>query len=161
MRLIRPAIILREDVLRAADRACHVAALEHHAVAGLLRAHRRVDAVAARQHRRNVPRDFQVARGAHRVPFRVRHHADEIAFAQHARAGDVGDRTLVDARHLRARAVRRLPARPHDAPVDHPRQPQVLDVDVLAAHFIRDVVAHAGARPPACIPTRASAWPSR
>ena len=80
-------------------------------------------------------------RRADRVPFALRDHADEIALAQDARAGNVGDRSFVEARDLRARSINALAARANNASVDHPRQAHVLQVNVFAAHFVGNVVS--------------------
>jgi hypothetical protein len=87
--------------------------------------------------------------GTHRVPFVVGDDAEEIALAHHAGARNVGDRARIDARDPGAVPIGALPARAHDAAVEHVGHAHVLHVDVLAAHLVGNVDArHAGADQP-------------
>ncbi len=72
---------------------------------------------------------------------RCRDHAHEIALAHHAGAGNVLDRALVDAERLGAGAVGALPARTHDAAVQHAGYPHVLHVGVFGADLVGKIEA--------------------
>ena len=117
-----------------------VALLRHVLVADDLR---RADRVGERevvgQPRARRPLGPERARGAHRVPLPLGDDAEEAADPHDPRAGNRGDRRLVD--RLEGRAERRRADR---AAVEHAGKREVLDVEVAAGDLRRHVRARDG-----------------
>ena len=98
------------------------------------------EVAGARQDRVRVPDDLQLRRRLDRVELLRRNHAEEVVHVHDLRIRDVRDRRRVEAhRHVRVVRIRTLAARPHHTAVQHPRNPDVLHVGVLARHLVRDV----------------------
>ena len=99
---------------------------------------RRADRVGERevvgQPRARRPLGPERARGAHRVPLPLGDDAEEAADPHDPRAGNRGDRRLVD--RLEGRAERRRADR---AAVEHAGEREVLDVEVAAGDLRRHV----------------------
>ena len=119
-----------------------VAALQHHVVDGCRAAHLARAAPPCRAGTRDSP--IQPPGPGQRAlrPIRGRDHADEVALAQHPRAGNIGKRAFVDADHSGAGSIGALAARAHDASVHHAGHAQVLDVVVAGT----DLASKVGAR---------------
>ena len=125
-------------------------------------AHRRladvvVERVLRRERRLDVrPLHLERVVRLDRVPLLVGDDGEEIAFAHHARAGDVLDRAFVDGHRRRARD-----RRADHAGVDHARDFHVGDERLLAEHLGRDVGAFDRLADDSCSPLDLSASPCR
>ena len=142
--VIGSASDLGDDVRRGAERGFDIALFEHHPVLGFRRSHLLVHAVVAGQHGFHVPRDFQLPGGANRIPFVLRHDADEIGAAHDTSTWNAANGTFIEARYRRACAIGTLAAGPHDAAVQHARHAHVLHVGECSTDLGGDVVAGDG-----------------
>ena len=137
--LIRSAKRRLDHVRGAAEGGGDIALFRDHGICRLRRAHLIEEASRPCERRRDVPRHLQLLCGAHGVPLVRRDNREKVAPADDADAGNVRDGRLVEAGDACAVGVRALPGRPHDASVQHARQPDVLHVRVLAADLVREV----------------------
>ena len=130
-----------------------IAPVRDHRVGGLGGAHalEQVGVGIAWQRRALLPSHLERARGLDRVPLALRDDADEVALAHDPRAGNGGNRALVDAQGLGAVTIGALPAWPHDAAVQHVGHAHLLHVDVSSGHLVRDIDAR-HARPHELVP---------
>ncbi len=141
VRLVGTVVGRRGDVCGAGEGRRDIAGLDQDAIGRFRRPHDVEQLVLRRQPRRHVPGDLELFSGANRVPFPLGDDTDEIAFAHHARAGNIGNRAFIDARDFGAKAVGALPARTHDAAVQHVGHSDVLHVHVLATDLVGDIDA--------------------
>ena len=127
------------------------------------RAHLAEEVPAARDLRRVAVDDLQRRGRLDRVVLLRGDDREQIAPPHHPRIADAGDRALVDRDDPRERpvAVGALAERPHEPRVQHPRDPDVVDVDVGARHLRRDVEPRGPRDPDERVGETASPAPGR
>ena len=118
-----------------------IAPVRDHRVGGLGGAHALEQVGIARQRRALLPRHLERARGLDRVPLALGDDADEVALAHDRAPGMAAIELSSMLKRLGAVAIGALPARPHDAAVQHVGHAHLLHVDVSSGHLVRDIDA--------------------
>ena len=140
MRLVRSTVRSRHDAGTLQQRS-RIPLVHNNCVVCLRFAERVVQCLVSRERGlKRFPGHFQLSRRADRIPFALGHHTDEILPPNDSHTGDVLDRLLVDAQHLRdTDAQRTLTARPDNPPMQHTWEAHVLDVDIRPGHLVRRI----------------------